>query len=43
MQQGQVLLGLVAMKETAATDIRDLIKDLNDAGMPSVARFYLYK
>lgn len=32
MQQGQILLGLVTMKEAAEPDIRELIKDLNDAG-----------
>lgn len=33
MQQGQVLLGLVVLKEAAAEDITELIHDLNEAGL----------
>ena len=33
MQQNQVLLGLVVVKECAASDVRELIEDLNVAGI----------
>jgi len=36
LQSDQILLGVVAVKYRAAPDIKDLVKDLDDAGKASM-------